>query len=463
MANLTKSAQQILKNINIQRSSVRFASAAPTLKSKNQHGKNIVLVDGVRTPFLPSYTEFKDLMAYELGRQALLELVKKTNVPLSAVDHIIMGTVIQEVKTANIARESALAAGFTDKIPAHTVTLACISSNVAITQGIGQICSGESDVVIAGGVETMSDVPIRFNRKVRKLLLTMNKAKTPAAKLGLLGKILGANPLMPELPAVAEFSTGESMGHSADRLAAAFQVSRAEQDEFALRSHTLADMATKAGYLSDVITVNVPGKKAPVSTDLGVRVAPIEKLAKLKAAFIKPHGTITAANASYLTDGASACLIMTEEKAKELGLKPKAYLRNWAYVANDPKDQLLLGPAYATPKVLEKSGLSLNDISVFEFHEAFAGQILANLKAMESDWFAQNYQGRKGKVGSIQMEKFNKWGGSLSLGHPFGATGVRLATTAANRLHHEDGQFALVAACAAGGHGHAMLIERYPQ
>jgi len=463
MANLTKSAQQILKNINIQRSSVRFASAAPTLKSKNQHGKNIVLVDGVRTPFLPSYTEFKDLMAYELGRQALLELVKKTNVPLSAVDHIIMGTVIQEVKTANIARESALAAGFTDKIPAHTVTLACISSNVAITQGIGQICSGESDVVIAGGVETMSDVPIRFNRKVRKLLLTMNKAKTPAAKLGLLGKILGANPLMPELPAVAEFSTGETMGHSADRLAAAFQVSRAEQDEFALRSHTLADMATKAGYLSDVITVNVPGKKAPVSTDLGVRVAPIEKLAKLKAAFIKPHGTITAANASYLTDGASACLIMTEEKAKELGLKPKAYLRNWAYVANDPKDQLLLGPAYATPKVLEKSGLSLNDISVFEFHEAFAGQILANLKAMESDWFAQNYQGRKGKVGSIQMEKFNKWGGSLSLGHPFGATGVRLATTAANRLHHEDGQFALVAACAAGGHGHAMLIERYPQ
>ena len=221
--------------------------------------------------------------------------------------------------------------------------MACISSNVAITQGIGQICSGESDVVIAGGVETMSDVPIRFNRKVRKLLLTMNKAKTPAAKLGLLGKILGANPLMPELPAVAEFSTGETMGHSADRLAAAFQVSRAEQDEFALRSHTLADMATKAGYLSDVITVNVPGKKAPVSTDLGVRVAPIEKLAKLKAAFIKPHGTITAANASYLTDGASACLIMTEEKAKELGLKPKAYLRNWAYVANDPKDQLLLG------------------------------------------------------------------------------------------------------------------------
>jgi len=164
-----------------------------------------------------------------------------------------------------------------------------------------------------------------------------------------------------------------------------------------------------------------------------------------------------------LTDGASACLIMTEEKAKQLGLKPKAYLRNFVYVAQDPKDQLLLGPAYATPKVLASAGLSLQDIDVFEFHEAFAGQILANLKALDSDWFAQNYMGLKGKVGSIPMEKFNNWGGSLSIGHPFGATGVRLATTAANRLHKENGQFALIAACAAGGHGHAMIIERYPQ
>lgn len=460
--NLNK-ASQVLRNLNVIQTSVRNASAATSVKAKQQFGKNIVLVDGVRTPFLPSYTEFKDMMAYELARNALLGLVKKTGVQQSDIDHIIMGTVIQEVKTANVAREASLAAGFSQKIPAHTVTLACISSNVAITQAIGQIMSGESEVVIAGGVETMSDVPIRFNRQVRKHLLTMNKAKTAGAKMGVLGKILGANPLMPELPAVAEFSTNETMGHSADRLSAAFGISRAEQDEFALRSHTLADMATKAGYLSDVMSVNVAGKKAPVNHDLGVRVAKPEQLAKLKAAFIKPHGTITAANASYLTDGASAALIMTEEKAKQLGLKPKAYLRNFTYVANDPKDQLLLGPAYATPKVLESSGLSISDISVFEFHEAFAGQILSNLKALDSDWFAQNYMGRKGKVGALPMDKFNLWGGSLSLGHPFGATGVRLATTAANRLHHENGQFALIAACAAGGHGHAMLIERYPQ
>lgn len=460
-------ASQIFKcRLNLNKVAVRYASANAASNPKklvNQHAKNIVLVDGVRTPFLPSFSQFKDLLAYELARNALLGLAKKTNVNLTDVDYIIMGTVIQEVKTANIAREAALAAGFTDRIPAHTVTQACISSNQAITNAIGQITSGQSEVVIAGGVETMSDVPIRFSRPMRKLLLSLNKAKTPADRLGLLMKVFSSKPLSPELPAVAEFSTNETMGHSGDRLAASFGISRKEQDDFALRSHTLAEAATQKGLLSDIVPVFVPNKAEPVTRDLGIRVAKPEKLAALKPAFVKEFGTVTAANASYLTDGASACLITTEEKAKQLGLKPKAYLRNFVYVAQDPKDQLLLGPAYATPKVLASAGLTINDIDVFEFHEAFAGQILANLKALNSDWFGKNYMGRSGKVGEVPMDKFNLWGGSLSIGHPFGATGVRLATTAANRLHHENGRFALIAACAAGGHGHAMIIERYPQ
>lgn len=239
--------------------------------------------------------------------------------------------------------KAALAAGFTDRIPAHTVTQACISSNQAITNAIGQITSGQSEVVIAGGVETMSDVPIRFSRPMRKLLLSLNKAKTPADRLGLLMKIFSSKPLTPELPAVAEFSTNETMGHSGDRLAAAFGVTRKEQDDFALRSHTLAEAATQKGLLSDIVPVFVPNKTEPVTRDLGIRVAKPEKLAALKPAFVKEFGTVTAANASYLTDGASACLITTEEKAKQLGLKPKAYLRNFVYVAQDPKDQLLLG------------------------------------------------------------------------------------------------------------------------
>ncbi|NWX43697.1 ECHB enzyme, partial [Steatornis caripensis] len=388
-------------------------------------------------------------------------LLNRTSVPRDVVDYIVYGTVIQEVKTSNVAREAALGAGFSDKTPAHTVTMACISSNQAMTTGVGLIASGQCDIVVAGGVEFMSDVPIRHSRKMRKAMLSLNRAKTLGQKLSLISRIR-PDYFAPELPAVAEFSTSETMGHSADRLAAAFAISRLEQDEYALRSHTLAKKAQDGGLLTDVVPFKVPGKDT-VTKDNGIRPSSLEQMSKLKPAFVKPYGTVTAANSSFLTDGASAVLLMSEEKALAMGYKPKAYLRDFVYVSQDPKDQLLLGPTYATPKVLEKAGLTLADIDVFEFHEAFAGQILANLKAMDSDWFAQNYMGRKSKVGAPPLEKFNNWGGSLSLGHPFGATGCRLVITAAHRLKKEGGQYGLVAACAAGGQGHAMIVELYPQ
>lgn len=235
------------------------------------------------------------------------------------------------------------------------------------------------------------------------------------------------------------------MGHSADRLAAAFTVSRQEQDDYALRSHMLAKDAQDKGYLTDLVPFKVDGVEKMVSTDNGIRVSTPEQLAKLKAAFIKPHGTITAANASYLTDGSSACLIMTEEKAKQMGLTPKAYLRDFLYVSQDPIDQLLLGPAYGIPKLLSKVGLGVNDVDTWEIHEAFAGQIIANLKALDSDFFCKTYLGLKEKFGSPDMSKWNNWGGSLSIGHPFAATGVRLCMHSANRLVRENGQFGVVA------------------
>ncbi|XP_053565456.1 trifunctional enzyme subunit beta, mitochondrial [Bombina bombina] len=423
--------------------------------------KNVVVVEGVRTPFLLSGTTYSDLMPHDLARTALQGLLNRTNIPRELVDYIVYGTVIQEVKTSNVAREAALGAGFSDRTPAHTVTMACISSNQAMTTAVGLIASGQCDIVVAGGVEFMSDVPIRHSRKMRKAMLSLNKAKTLGQRLSLISRIR-PNFFTPELPAVAEFSTSETMGHSADRLAAAFSVSRVEQDEYALRSHTLAKKAQDAGFLSDVISYKVPGKET-VDKDNGIRPSSMEQMAKLKPAFIKPFGTVTAANSSFLTDGASAVLIMSEEKALALGYKPKAYLRDFVFVSQDPKDQLLLGPTYATPKVLEKAGLTLADIDAFEFHEAFSGQILANLKAMDSDWFAENYMGRKTKVGAPPLDKFNKWGGSLSLGHPFGATGCRLVMAAAHRLKQEGGQYGLVAACAAGGQGHGMIVELYPQ
>jgi len=409
-----------------------------------------------------SGTDYKDLMPHDLARAALTGLLRRTNVPLEAVGHVVFGTVIQEVKTSNIAREASLGAGFPQNIPAHTVTMACISSNVAITSGIGLLTSGYCDAVIAGGVEFMSDVPIRHSRRMRKQMLALNKSKTLAQRLPIFFNMLQPAAWMPELPAVAEFSTNETMGHSADRLCAAFAVSRREQDEYAFRSHSLAKKAADEGLLSDVLTYKVPGRTDAVKVDNGIRPSSIEKMSQLKPAFIKPHGTVTAANASFLTDGGSACLLMTEEKALELGYKPKAYLRHYIYVSQDPKDQLLLGPAYAIPRILSKAGLTLADIDVFELHEAFAGQVLANLKALDSDYFTQQYMGLKGKFGVPPMEKLNAWGGSLSIGHPFGATGVRLVTTCANRLAHNNGQYALLAACAAGGQAHAMIVERYP-
>lgn len=429
--------------------------------SRPSEAKDLVLVDGVRTPFLMAGTDYKKLMPHDLQRYALTGLVNKTGIDKDIVDYICMGTVIQEVKTSNVAREAALGAGFSDKIPAHTVTMACISSNQAITTCLGLMSMGVYDVCVAGGVEFMSDVPIRHSRKMRELMLSANKAKTTGARLSLLSKIR-PDYLVPELPAIAEFSTNETMGHSADRLAATFGVTRLEQDDFARRSHTMAKAAMEAGNLTDICPVKTPKGKDFISADNGVRVSTEAQMAKLKPAFIKPHGTVTAANASYLTDGASACLIMTEDKAKELGLTPKAYFRAYTYVSQDPKDQLLLGPTYATPKVLDMMGLKMSDISVLEYHEAFAGQILANVKAMDSDKFAQDQMGRKEKVGTVDMDKFNLWGGSLSLGHPFGATGVRLAMHSANRMIKEDGQFSLIAACAAGGQGVGMILERHP-
>ncbi|XP_059619795.1 trifunctional enzyme subunit beta, mitochondrial [Phlebotomus argentipes] len=450
---------------NISYGSWRTLSTAPVAWQKksvaDKTGKNIVLVDGVRTPFLTSGSDYARLMPHELARHSLVSLLKKTGVDKEVIEYIVYGTVIQEVKTSNVGREAALSAGFSNRTPAHTVTMACISSNQAITTGIGLIATGTYDVVVAGGVEFMSDVPIRHSRKMRSLMLKANKAKTPMAKLSLLSTLRPGH-LIPELPAVAEFSSGETMGHSADRLSAAFNVSRKEQDDYALRSHTLAKEAQQKGYLTDLVPFKVSGVDKLVSEDNGIRVSSPDALAKLRPAFVKPHGTITAANASFLTDGASACMITTEAKAKELGLKPKAYLRDFIYVSQDPVDQLLLGPAYGIPQVLKKANLKLNDIDAWEIHEAFAGQIIANLKAMDSDWFCKNYIGLNEKVGNPDLSKWNNWGGSLSIGHPFAATGVRLCMHTANRLVRENGQIGVVAACAAGGQGVAMVIERHP-
>ncbi|KAG5881137.1 hypothetical protein JTB14_020840 [Gonioctena quinquepunctata] len=311
-----------------------------------------------------------------------------------------------------------------------------------MASAVGLINSGIYEMIVCGGVEFMSDIPIRHNRKMRSLLLRANKAKTMQQKLSLLASIR-PDYFAPDLPPIAEFSSGEVMGHSADRLAAAFGATRKEQDEFAIRSHTMAQQAQQKGYLTDLIPVQVPGAAKTAC----LHQAPWD--CNCWQFFIFDRWCIS-------------LLDHNRRKTKQLGLKPKAYLRNLLFVSQDPVDQLLLGPAYATPQVLDKAGLAFKDIDVWEFHEAFAGQIVANFKAMDSEWFAKNYMNRQTKLGAPDINKFNNWGGSLSIGHPFAATGVRLAMHAANRLVREDGQFGLVAACAAGGQGVGMILERHP-
>lgn len=426
-----------------------------------EHLREAVFVDGGRIPFQRSRTGYADLSAYDLARAAIAGLAGKTGFPLEQLDMVILGTVMQDVNTSNVAREAALAAGIPDTVPAFTTTMACISSNVAVTSAVDRIRSGQADAVLTGGVETLSDLPIRFRKPVRQRLLDARKAGSPGDWFRLL-KGLRPSDLRPEVPSISEFSTGLTMGESCDRMAAKYGVSRLEQDEYALLSHRRAARAIGEGVLSgELFPVPDPAGNGLLDRDNTVRGdSTPEQLAGLRPAFGGKYGTVTAGNASPLTDGASAAILMSRDAAEKSGFRPIARFRSCVYVARQPDDELLIGPAIAVPKLLEREGLALSDIDVFEFHEAFAGQILSVLKALESDRFAVERLGRNRRVGTIPMEKFNLLGGSLSLGHPFGATGVRLVTTAANRLHREDGTLALVAACAAGGQGHALLLER---
>ncbi|HLR33333.1 MAG TPA: acetyl-CoA C-acyltransferase, partial [Fodinibius sp.] len=308
----------------------------------------VVLVDGARIPFQRSGTGYKELIAYDLGRMAIEGLIGRSAINEADIDQIIMGSVIQDVNTSNVARESALGAGLPASIPAYTVTQACISSNQALTSAVNLIRTGQARTVLAGGAETMSDIPIRFGRKFRRKLLDARNYKSISDWLSFF-KGLRPSDLLPEVPSISEYSTGETMGESADRMAAHFGISRKAQDEYSLRSHRLAAGATREGLLfPELLPAAVPPDFEAIEQDNGFREdTSMEKLAKLNPAFIKPHGTVTAGNSSFLTDGASASLIMDAEKARELGLTPKAYLRDFTYVSQDPGNELLLGPAYA--------------------------------------------------------------------------------------------------------------------
>ncbi|WP_420126010.1 acetyl-CoA C-acyltransferase FadI [Longimicrobium sp.] len=430
----------------------------------NNISRRVAIIDGCRTPFAKSGTDFKDVTSTELGKAAVRELIARTELDVEQIDHVVYGTVVQSVQEPNIAREVTLGAGIPPRVPSFTVGRACASSNQAITSGAEQIALGMADIVIAGGAESLTDVPILFSKEMREALVRASKARSLGDRLQAFRAIRPRH-LAPITPAIAEPTTGETMGESAEKMAKQNGISREAQDRWALRSHQLAAAATADGRLTaEIAPFYVPPKYDKVVTsDNGIRGdSSLEKLASLKPVFDRKYGSVTAGNASPLTDGASAVLLMSEEKAAALGYKPLGYIRSYAYAALDPGDQLLQGPVYAAPTAFDRAGLTMKDIDLLEVHEAFAAQVLSNLQWFDSDRIAKERLGRDKAIGLPPEDQINVMGGSLAIGHPFGATGGRLTITLLNELRRRGKQFGMISVCAAGAMGFVMIVEAAP-
>src|SRR5437762_3035830 len=453
-----------MNRIAVRSSFIVLRSSFPLLSSPAmwQYTPRVAIIRGLRTPFAKSGTVYARLTALDLGKMAVSELIERSGIDPKTIQEVVFGNVIPSVKAPNIAREIVLGTGLPRKIPGYTIGKACASANQAIAAASGLISRGYADTVIAGGAESLSDIPILFSKNFSDALVSASKQKSVGGKLGAFRRIRPRD-LAPDAPAIAESTTGLTMGESAEKMAKENHISREAQDRFALQSHQRASGATASGrFKEEEMTVVVPPSfETVVETDNLIRAdTTLDALSKLRPVFDRKYGTITAGNSSPLTDGAAAVLLMSEEKAKAEGLKPIGYLRSYAFAATDPFDQLLQGPVFALPVALERANLTLKDIGVIEMHEAFAAQVLSNIQWMGSKKIAKERRGRNEPVGDIDPEKINLTGGSIALGNPFGATGARTVTTVCNELQRTGEQYGLETVCAAGGMGVAMVLER---
>lgn len=423
-------------------------------------GDRIAIVAGLRTPFAKMATHFHGVPAVDLGKMVVNEMLTRNNIDPSWVDQLVYGQVVQMPEAPNIAREIVLGTGMNVHTDAYSVSRACATSFQAAVNIAESMMAGTIDVGVAGGADSTSVSPIGVSKKLARTLVDMQKTKTLGQKLNLLKK-LSFKDLMPVPPAVAEYSTGLSMGQTAEQMAKTHQISRADQDALAHQSHSRAAQNWNDGNLAnEVMTAYSEPYRGALEKDNNVRFdSKLEGYAKLRPVFDKKHGSVTAANATPLTDGASAVVMMTESKAKELGYTPLGYIKSYAFAAIDVWEDMLMGPSYATPIALDRAGMSLGDLTLIEMHEAFAAQTLANVKMFASDKFAQDRLGRSKATGEIDMDKFNQMGSSIAYGHPFAATGTRMITQMLNDLNRRGGGTGLVTACAAGGLGAAMIVE----
>mgnify|MGYP006372856657 CR=1 FL=1 len=433
---------------------------ATPIKLITRQGDRIAIVRGLRTPFAKQATEFHGVSALELGKLVVNELLIRSALDPKLIDQVVYGQVVQMPEAPNIAREIVLGTGMNVHTDAFSVTRACATSFQSVVSVAESMMAGITNIGIAGGADSSSVLPIGVSKALARALVDVNKAKTFGQKLAIFRR-LGFKDLLPVPPAVAEYTTGLSMGDTAEQMAKTHQISRADQDALAHRSHTLAAKAWKDGLMKDeVMAAHVEPYNKFLEVDNNIRMeSKLDSYAKLKPVFDRTYGTVTAANATPLTDGASAVLMMPESQAKALGYEVLGYIRSYAFAAIDVWDDMLMWPSYATPIALDRAGMNLRDLTLIEMHEAFAAQTLANMKMFASKKFAQEKLGRTEAIGEIDMERFNVLGGSLAYGHPFAATGTRLITQTLNELKRRGGGIGLTTACAAGGLGAAMIVE----
>ncbi|GIU44408.1 3-ketoacyl-CoA thiolase [Shewanella sairae] len=426
----------------------------------NARGERIAIVSGLRTPFAKQATAFHGVSALDMGKMVVNELLSRSELNPKEIEQLVYGQVVQMPAAPNIAREIVLGTGMNVSTDAYSVTRACATSFQSTVNVAESIMTGNMDIGIAGGADSSSVLPIGVSTKLAHALVDLNKARSFGQKLAIFRR-LGLKDLLPVPPAVAEYSTGLSMGQTAEQMAKTYNISRADQDALAHRSHSLATETWNAGKLAEeVMTAHVPPYKRFIDRDNNIREdSKIESYAKLRPAFDRKHGSVTAANSTPLTDGASAVLLMSEGRAKALGYTPLGYIKSYAFTAIDVWQDMLMGPSYATPLALKRAGMELEDLTLIEMHEAFAAQTLANMQMFASKKFAQEKLGRSRAIGEIDMGKFNVLGGSLAYGHPFAATGTRLLTQVCHELKRRGGGTGLATACAAGGLGAAMIVE----
>lgn len=423
--------------------------------------RRAVVVGGMRTPFVKAFTHFMELDTIALGVAAARGLLTQLGLPRQALDAVVWGGVILPGASPNVGREIALDLQLPPSTYGSTVSMACASGLLAIVEAARMVERGDAEVVLAGGSDSTSNAEVKLPQKAVHALapLAFGKA-SPAEVLGALSDLWPFYDLLPTRPRVAERTTGKLMGESAEDMARRNRISREEQDAFAVRSHHRAAAAIDSGrFALEVVPVTPPAGRLVTQDTLVRGDTSEERLARLPPVFTH-GGTLTAGNSSPLTDGAAATVVMSEERARDLGFGQLTWLRDWVFVGVDPADQLLIGPALAMPQVLDRNGLTLADCDLVDLHEAFAAQVLCVLRLLASPAFARERLGREAPVGLVDPERLNVHGGSVAVGHPFGATGARMVNTMHNELQLKGGRRALLGLCAAGGLGAAALLER---